>query len=62
MLRTKSLLLENADTVWKAVRMFKEGTADFADCLIERTANEAGCGHTVTFDRGAARHCGMKLL
>ncbi len=62
LLRTKGLLVENADTVWKAVRMFKEGNADFADCLIERAANKAGCDHTVTFDRGAAKYCGMKSL
>ena len=62
LLRTKGFAVENADTVWKAVRMFKEGNADFADCLIERAANEAGCDLTATFDRGAARYCGMRLL
>ncbi|MEO8203989.1 MAG: type II toxin-antitoxin system VapC family toxin [Betaproteobacteria bacterium] len=62
LLRTKGFAVENADTVWKAVRMFKEGNAAFADCLIERAANEAGCDFTATFDRGAARHCGMKML
>ena len=62
LLRTKGLLVENADTVWRAVRMFKESKADFADCLIECAATKAGCDYTVTFDRGAAKHCGMRLL
>lgn len=62
LLRTKELVVEHADVVWKAVRRFKEGKADFADCLIERAAHEAGCKYTATFDLAAARHCGMKLL
>ncbi len=62
LLRTKEIVVANADTVWKAVRLFKDGKADFADCLIERSANEAGCGYTATFDRDAARHCGMRLV
>lgn len=62
LLRTKELVVAQADTVWKALRMFREGKADFADCLIERSANEAGCGHTVTFDHSAAKACGMQLI
>ena len=62
LLRTKEIIVAHADTVWKALRLFKEGNADFADCLIERTANEAGCSFTTTFDRNAARHCGMQLI
>ena len=62
LLRTKEIVVAHADTVWKALRLFREGKADFADCLIERSANEAGCSHTATFDRIAAKHCGMRLL
>lgn len=62
LLRSKELIIASADTVWKALRLFKEGKADFADCLIERFAAEAGCDHTVTFDRDAAKHCGMRLV
>ena len=62
LLRTKEIVVAHADTVWKALRLFKEGKADFADCLIERSANEAGCSHTTTFDRYAAKHCGMRLI
>lgn len=62
LLRTKEIVVAHADTVWKALRLFKEGHADFADCLIERSAYEAGCGYTTTFDCDAARHCGMRLI
>ena len=62
LLRTKEIVVADADIVWKALRLFKEGKADFADCLIERSAQEAGCGYTATFDRDAAQHCGMQLI
>jgi predicted nucleic-acid-binding protein len=62
LLRSKGIVVAHADTVWKAVRLFKEGKADFADCLIERSASDAGCSHTATFDRDAASHCGMRLI
>jgi predicted nucleic-acid-binding protein len=50
------------DTNWKALRVFQSGTADFADCLIERSAAPAGCERTMTFDRGAVKGCGMTLV
>lgn len=62
LLRAKGLQVENAETVWKAVRRFKDDKADFADCLIECSARQAGCDYTATFDRGAAKHCGMRLI
>ena len=62
LLRTKEIMVAHADTVWKALRVYKDGKADFADCLIERSANEAGCSHTATFDRDAAKHCGMQMI
>jgi len=62
LLRTKEIVVAKKDTVWKALRLFKEGQADFSDCLIERSANEAGCDYTTTFDRDAAKYCGMRLV
>ena len=61
-LRAKGIVVAHADSVWRAVRLFKAGKADFADCLIERFGIEAGCVHTATFDRDAATHCGMRLV
>jgi predicted nucleic-acid-binding protein len=62
LLRTKELVVAQADTVWKALRVFRDSKTDFADCLIERSANQAGCSHTATFDVGAAINCGMQLI
>ncbi|PIX99936.1 MAG: VapC toxin family PIN domain ribonuclease [Hydrogenophilales bacterium CG_4_10_14_3_um_filter_58_23] len=62
LLRTKEIIVANADIVWKAVRLFKASNADFSDCLIERSASDAGCGYTATFDQGADKNCGMRLI
>ena len=62
LLRTKEVVVENAAIVWRAVRVFKDSSSDFADCLVERSAHAAGCTRTVTFDRGAVKNCGMVLI
>jgi predicted nucleic-acid-binding protein len=62
LLRTKEIVVEQAETVWKALRLFQAGATDFADCLIERSATAAGCERIVTFDRGAVKGCGMVLI
>ena len=62
LLRSKELVVERADQVIKALRMFNAGAADFADCLIERVAQHAGCTATMTFDAGAAKTAGMTLI
>jgi predicted nucleic-acid-binding protein len=61
-LRTKELVIERAEVVWKALRAFQSANADFADCLIAHSAASAGCEKTMTFDRGAAKSAGMTLV
>ena len=61
LLRTRELVIERADLVSQALRMFRGGRADFADCLIERSGRAAGCKHTLTFDWKAAG-AGMRPL
>jgi predicted nucleic-acid-binding protein len=61
-LRTKQFKIESADQVIRALRVFKVGKSDFADCLIERTADSAGCEKTITFDVKASKHAGMTLI
>ena len=61
-LRTKELVIERAEVVWKALRAFQSVNADFADCLIAYSAASAGCEKTMTFDRGAAKIAGMTLM
>jgi predicted nucleic-acid-binding protein len=62
LIRAKQLKIESADQVIRALRVFKIGRSDFADCLIERSANSAGCEKTVTFDVNASKHAGMTLI
>ena len=62
LLRTKEVVVDRADQVMKAVRVFNRGSADFADCLIESAASSAGCEKTVTFDVRAAKSAGMTLI
>jgi predicted nucleic-acid-binding protein len=62
LLRTKQVVVDRADQVLSALRVFKVGSADFADCLIERTAAHAGCDRTMTFDAGAAKTARMTLI
>lgn len=62
LLSTKELLIERAEIVWKALKLFESGKADFADCLIERSGAAGGCVHTKTFDRAAVRGCSMVLI
>ena len=60
-LSTKQLVVQEADTVWQALRLFEMGPADFSDYLIERIARVQGCESVVTFDKIAAK-AGMTLL
>ena len=62
MLRTRQFAVEQTDQVLRALRVFVSSKADFADCLIERSAAQAGCEKTLTFDVGAAKHAGMTLM
>jgi predicted nucleic-acid-binding protein len=62
LLRTKELIIERAEIVWKALRMFQTANVDFADCLIERSAAAMGCKKTMTFDRAAAKSASMTLV
>ena len=62
LLRTKEVVVEAAETVWKSLRLYAGSSADFADCLIERACHEAQCEYTVTFDVKAAKAAGMHLI
>lgn len=60
-LSIRQLVVQEAETAWKTLRLFESCKADFADCLIERTAATAGCSAVMTFDKAAAQ-AGMTLL
>lgn len=61
-IKTKQFKIECADQVIRALRVFKVGKSDFTDCLIERSADSAGCEKTITFDVNASNHAGMTLI
>ncbi len=62
LLRSRELLVQQADAVAQALNHFQAGSADFTDCLIAALARQQGCERTVTFDRAASRSAGMSLL
>jgi predicted nucleic-acid-binding protein len=61
MVESREIVVEQAESVRRALRGVREG-ADIADALICELGRQAGCEHTVTFDRGAAKTAGMRLL
>jgi predicted nucleic-acid-binding protein len=62
MMNIEVFKVERVAVVAAAVRSFKAGRADFADCLIERSSSNAGSEGTMTFDRAAAKSAGMVLI
>jgi predicted nucleic-acid-binding protein len=68
-LRTLSSLFSAAELSFEseralevALQLFRKGSADFADCLHVALANQAGEPPLWTFDKGAAKVGGAKLL
>lgn len=61
-LRSKEFVVDRAEQVAQALRVYKTGSADFADCLIERGSTSAGCERTMTFDASAAKSARMTLI
>ncbi len=61
-LRTGEFVVEDGDDAWIALRQFRDGNADFADCLLARTNLAQGCEVTATFDRKASPLDGFELL
>ncbi len=52
---------DDGEGVVRALTLAEEG-ADFADALIDGTMTMFGANQTVTFDRGAAKRLGWRLL
>jgi predicted nucleic-acid-binding protein len=62
LLASQDILVEQADAVRAAVLLYRNGNADFQDCLIAASAKAAGCSRVVTFDHISARDAGMELI
>ena len=61
LVETEVLEFDDGETVVRALTLAEEG-ADFADALIQATAELFGADETVTFDRDAAARLGWRLL
>jgi len=62
LLRTRTLAVEQAQIVWRAVNLYRTSRADFEDCLILCSCQAAECVETLTYDATAAKLVGMRLL
>ena len=62
LLSAAELTFESERALEVALRLFREGSADFADCLHIALANQAGEPPLWTFDKGAAKVSGARLL
>lgn len=62
LLASRQLVVEEADTVWNALRDWRASNADFSDALIGRQVTARGGEKTVTFDRAAAKLPHFELL
>jgi len=53
--RTRQFHIEDHEAALAALRIYRQGKADYADALIGLSNKAAGCTTTVTFDRNATR-------
>jgi predicted nucleic-acid-binding protein len=61
-LTTETLVVEDPQLVGRAFYAFRNGNANFDDCLIAECSSSAGCDGIMTFDKRAAQSAGMTLL
>lgn len=61
LIETPSLEFDDAEGVVRALSLAEEG-ADFPDALIQRAMELFGIDQTVTFDKGASKRLGWRLL
>jgi predicted nucleic-acid-binding protein len=62
LLDTEPFQLEDESAVARALHLWRQVAAGFADCLIAERHLALGAQATLTFDRQAARRAGMRLL
>ena len=62
LLSTEELVVEQLEAQHSALRLYRNGSADFADAVIAEAGRRAGFPEAVTFDRRAAEANQMRLL
>ena len=61
LLTTRQLLIDEADLVYRALKRFSSGNANFSDALIAVISENRGCNSTLTFDK-KAKSVGMMYI
>jgi len=61
-LLTAEFNIENSDVMWKALKEFESGQADFSDYIIGNSNLENGCEYTITFDKSVSGNPNFLLL
>ncbi len=62
LLRSKEIVVEQAEIHYAALGAYQSTAADYADIIIAQSGKRAGCTETVTFDRRAEQGAKMRLL
>ena len=62
LLESDELVVENKPIAWAALTCFREAPLDYSDAIVMETGKLAGCQHTFTFDKAAAKSVGFVLL
>jgi predicted nucleic-acid-binding protein len=62
LLQASEFVVQDEQQVFYAIAIAKEGRASLSDALIGALGSKAGCDHTLTFDRKAARLPEFELL
>lgn len=62
LLRAREIVVDRADAGYLALATYRTTKADFSDALIAHGGRLAGCSETLTFDKPAASHAGLRLV
>ena len=62
LLRAREIVVDRADVGYLALATYRATKADFSDALIAHGGRLAGCSETLTFDKPAASHAGLRLV
>ena len=55
LLHTTQFNCQSPDIIWKALNLYKKGSADFADYLSSAINQNQGCEYTMSFDKKALK-------
>ena len=62
LIRTRGVVVDEADLVQDALDAYLNGSADFADYVILTTTRRAGCRALLTFDRRLGKEAGVSAV